>query len=129
MRRSIKELLDEKVSVVEKKMGKKPFEALGISEEQYMNMKESSRYTRLCECLSYNCIPIPRNRKTHDRIRPYVENYKIFLRYASKDDKDSIISLIDEALSKNKERIRIQEEINLKKRELKELENKLKSNS
>lgn len=52
MKRNLTELLDEKVRIVKEKMGKKPFEALGISEEHYLRMKDTSKYTRLCVNLS-----------------------------------------------------------------------------
>lgn len=125
-RRTLKELLDEKVSIVEEKLNKTPFEALGITEEQYLKMKDSSKYTRLCECLCFNGVTLPRNRKTYSENRHFVERFKSFLIYSSKDDRDSILSLIEESLSKNVERKRIQDEIKMKKGELEELERQLK---
>ena len=128
MKRTLTELLDEKVRIVKEKMNKKPFEALGITEEHYLRMKDSSKYSRLCEYLSCNGIPLPKRRNEVGKNRPHVEKFKWFLKCASKNDKDIILSLIDEVVSKDRARAQIVEEIKLKKREIKELQIKLNDN-
>ena len=126
MRRTITELLDEKVRTVEEKTGKKPFEALGVPKEQYLKMKDSSKYSRLCDYLSCNCNLLPKRRNAIGEDRPHVEKFKWFLKCASKEDKNTILSLIDEIVSKDRARAQIMEEIQLRKREIKELELRLK---
>ena len=126
MKRTLTELLDEKVRIVKERMNKTPFEALGITEEHYLRMKDTSKYTRLCEFLSCNGIPLPKRRNTIGNKRPYVEKFKWFLKCASKEDKSAILSMIDEIVSKDRERAQILEEIQLKKRQIRELEFRLK---
>ena len=126
MNRSIEDLLNEKVKIIEEKMGKKPFEALGISKEQYLRMKDNSKYTRLCECIRCNGIPMPKSRYAIGNNKQYVEKFKWFLKCASKNDKDTILSLIDEVTSKDSIRTQIVNEIKLKKRQIQELESRLK---
>jgi hypothetical protein len=51
--------------------------------------------------------------------------FRGFLLCASKADRDSIVSLIDEVLQKGREKAMIRNEIELKKREIRELKLKL----
>ena len=112
-------------SIVEEKMGKKPFEALGITEEYYMSLKESSRYTMLCDILRYNGLSVRKTKKIKEDNIPYITSFKKFLAIASYEDRDSILSLIDDVLSKDRQKEQIMAEIEVKKREIKELEFRL----
>ena len=125
MKKTIRELLDEKVKFLRDRIGKDPHEALGISEQQYLDMKDSSKYSRLCEYIYFYGVPVPRNRNVYVKLKPYLNMFRGFLLCASKADRDFIVSLIDEVLQKGREKAMIRNEIELKKREIRELKLKL----
>ena len=112
-------LLIKKEEIVKREFGQMPHEAIGISEEHYRNLKISSRYSRLCEVIKINSNLVE---KPINGLKMEIDQYRAFLRAANNDEREKVQKIISRILSKNDKRKQLQEEINMKRKELEKLE-------
>ena len=120
-KKTIEELLLEKENKIEKSFRQKPFEAIGVSEERYEKWKIHTRYARLCEVIRCNGGMVE---KPKEGLKYDIDNFRKFLHVASTNERETLLSLMSEVLSKADERALLKQQIELKKRELAELEKK-----
>ena len=117
------DLLIKKEEIVMRDFGQKPHEAIGISEEQYRKLKISSRYTKLCEVIKINSNLVE---KPINGLKMEIDNYKAFLRAANNEEREKVQKLICRIVNKSNKRKQLQEEINMKRKELEKLEAQIK---
>ena len=120
-KKDIAELLLEKESIIEKSFCQKPYEAIGVSEEKYEKWKIRTRYSRLCEVI--RCNGAMQN-KPKEGLKYDIDNFRKFLHVASINERETLLSLVSEVLSKANERALLKQQIEQKKREIAELERK-----
>jgi len=120
-RKDIGELLLEKENIIEKSFCQRPFEAIGVSKEKYEKWKIHTRYARLCEVIRCNG---KMQDKPKEGLKYDIDNFRKFLHVASINERETLVSLMSEVLSKADERALLKQQIELKKRELAELEKK-----
>ena len=113
------QLLINKEEVIRKKFGQKPHEAIGISEERYKKLKISSRYSRLCEVIKLNSqlVNIPSG-----GLKGEIDTFRAFLRIATEEQRENINNLLKEVIEDTDRRRKLKEEIEIKRKELKKLE-------
>ncbi len=115
--------LNIKIREVEETMGLKPFEAIGVSEEKYLKWKDGTKYTRLCEVL--RCYKM-QNQTPSKGLKYYVDRFRRFLKISSDEEREFLLSLIDDVVSKDDEKVILKLQIQAKERELSELKSKYK---
>ena len=115
---------EEKARIIAELIGQSPCEAIGVSEEIYTKWKPSTRYTKLC-----GVIKICKQRGVERKVAYSQELiwFKKFLDIATTNEKDSLLGLINDTIAKADERKKVKDEIELKRKELKELESKYNS--
>jgi hypothetical protein len=117
-------LLVKKEKCLIENFGMQPYEAIGLSEAEYLGLSASARYGRVCTFVRENkhlSKEVPRNLKTE------LETFKSFMKVATPIQRESLLKLMNEAIGKSEERRKIEEDIRAKKKELFELEKRYKT--
>ena len=115
---------DEMSRMIAAMTGQNPYEAIGVSEEVYSKWKPSTRYTKLCAVIKLCKDGSVKQMKTY--CQEFVW-FKKFLDIATTAEKDSLLGVINDTIAKGEERKSIMNVIEMKRKELEELESKYNS--
>lgn len=110
----------KKEELIEKRLGKKVYDVLGISKEIYENLSLHSKYFRLSDACKANGLSL--RKKADEKRKINVENFRLFLKNATIEDIDKVRSIMDSTLHNFHEKKKIEDKIRTKKKQLEALQ-------
>ncbi len=110
----------KKEELIEKCLGKKVYDVLGVSKEVYENLSLHSKYFRLSDACKANGLSL--RKKADEKRKIDLEDFRVFLKNATIDDIDKVRSIMDSTLHNFHEKKKIEYKIRAKRKQLEELQ-------
>jgi hypothetical protein len=103
-------------------LNKEPQDVIGISKEEYMNYTITSRYGKLCEAIR---LTKHLDKQPKTGVQVGIDLFKSFLKIATADEREALIQKMRSVIERSDMRKKLEEELKVKQKELRELEEKI----